>query len=112
MLGVERGEYSFGLPAGNIGPCEPVAEAASRELLEETGLHVNADELIEILDAVEPSAGRRVVTYYANDPGGSLAPQDQNVRAALWLGWPTLLEGKKSIIYDKDKQSKSRRRFA
>ncbi len=81
------GVYSF--PGGRVELGERLAEAAARELLEETGL---AAEFIGFLDHVEPIAreGARVRTHYiiaafaARWTGGEPAPGEE-LDAFAWV---------------------------
>ena len=55
------GRVNRGLPAGNVEADEPLAEAARRELAEETGYEAAA---VEFLVAHEPSNGLLDATYH------------------------------------------------
>jgi ADP-ribose pyrophosphatase YjhB (NUDIX family) len=41
-----RGKYPWGLPGGGLQPGESLEECLEREVLEETGLHVEAERLL------------------------------------------------------------------
>lgn len=78
LLMVRRGhEPSLGkwsLPGGRIEPGESPGQAAAREVLEETGLHVRIGELLQTVDIWD---GRyRVHDYSATVTGGELRAGD------------------------------------
>jgi 8-oxo-dGTP diphosphatase len=65
-----RGKWVF--PGGKIEPFESIREAAEREILEETGLHVVVDEQIGAFEIIRPPDEHRVIIYsWAVPVGGT-----------------------------------------
>jgi len=71
--GHEPGLGTWSLPGGRIEPGESAAEAALREVREETGLHVAVGELLLTVDL---SGGYRVHDFAATVVGGELRAGD------------------------------------
>jgi len=71
----ERGKWT--LPAGFVDAGEDPARAAERECLEETGLNVQVNSLIDVLYGLEHPRGAHIVIFYrAGIVSGSLMPGD------------------------------------
>jgi 8-oxo-dGTP diphosphatase len=71
----QRGLWS--LPAGFVDAGEDPARAVERECLEEAGIQVEAEELLELLSGQEHSRGADILLVYrARVVGGELHPGD------------------------------------
>lgn len=94
VLLIERGwdpyEGHWALPGGHLDPGETSREAAARELLEETGVHVAADQLHEVGTWDQPGRDPRgpysTTAYRAVVPAGTTATGQDDARQASW--WP------------------------
>jgi ADP-ribose pyrophosphatase YjhB (NUDIX family) len=65
------------LPAGFVEGDEDPRETAARECLEETGLEVRIDDLLEVIHGREHSSGATIVIIYTGEVlGGQLDAQD------------------------------------
>ena len=68
------------LPGGHVDPGETVAQAAVREVREETGLQTTLDRLVGIYSAPRwHRGGDNVVLFAATHASGDLAPQESEV---------------------------------
>lgn len=73
------------LPAGFVNGGEDPAEAAARECLEETGLHVRVTRVLDVVAGREhPRGADFVIVYHAELLGGELRPDD-DADAAEWF---------------------------
>jgi len=74
------------LPAGFIDGGEDPAEAAARECLEETGLNVRVNGILDIISGREhPRGADFIIVYHAEVIDGELTPAD-DADAAEWFG--------------------------
>lgn len=73
------------LPAGFVDAGEDPILAAERECLEETGLKVKVNGLLDVLAGLEHPRGAHIVIFYsANIVSGNLSPGDDADRAAFF----------------------------
>lgn len=93
VLAAPRRGYprAFGLPGGKVEPGETPAEAAARELFEETGYLVAPGELQEVFRRPFPQGD--VVTLRALDLPEPPEPVDPREGVPAWVTWSTLLSG-------------------
>ncbi len=86
VVAVTRPEGGFALPGGGVEPGESFAEAAARELHEETGLRVQS------LESLFVQRGERAVgAFLGRGPRGHLRSSDEGV--ALLVAPERLLRG-------------------
>jgi 8-oxo-dGTP diphosphatase len=73
------------LPAGFVDAGEDPAEAAARECLEESGLRVRVNRVLQVVSGREhPRGADFIIVYTADVMGGELVPAD-DADAAAWF---------------------------
>ncbi|HSN75199.1 MAG TPA: NUDIX domain-containing protein, partial [Anaerolineae bacterium] len=82
---VDPGRGLWALPAGFVEVDELPHEAAAREALEETGLHVEIGDLLRIRRMTNPAKPGLLLTYSGLVIGGHLQAND-DVSEARWFG--------------------------
>lgn len=76
------GMGKWACPAGFVEHDEPPADAAVREVLEETGLHADITRLIEVFPRKDNGLADIVIAYEATVTGGTLQAADDAADAA------------------------------
>jgi ADP-ribose pyrophosphatase YjhB (NUDIX family) len=82
---VDPGRGLWALPAGFVEVGELPHEAAAREALEETGLHVEIGDLLSIRLMTNPDKPGLLLTYRGRAVGGQMQAND-DVSDARWFG--------------------------
>jgi mutator protein MutT len=80
LLGKRNKDPQLGswiLPGGKIQAFESIAQAAARELQEETGLEVEVQNQFRVYEIIKPPDEHRIIIYsWARVCGGCLTPAD------------------------------------
>jgi 8-oxo-dGTP diphosphatase len=95
LRGQPPAEGVWAIPGGSVELGETLQAAAEREVLEETGLHVRAGEIIYTFEAIQRDEAGRVKFHYVIidllaeplDPAQPCCAAD-DVRDAGWFTWP------------------------
>jgi ADP-ribose pyrophosphatase YjhB (NUDIX family) len=83
--GIDPMKGSWALPAGYVNAYEDPARAAERETLEETGLVVHVNRLVDVVGGREfENSADIVVVYQAEIVGGVLAAHDDAVEVGFF----------------------------
>lgn len=95
------GHWAF--PKGHVENGETETQTALRELLEETGMRAQISEGYRESTSYSPARGvmKEVVLYVGKISGGTLQPQPEEVRTAVFLPYPEAME---RLTYSADKQ--------
>jgi 8-oxo-dGTP diphosphatase len=56
------------LPGGGVRPFESIADAGRREILEETGLEVEVDDIIAVREIINAPDEHRLIVFSAGRP--------------------------------------------
>ena len=101
VLVVHRPRYSdWTFPKGKVDDGESLAEAALREVVEETGYHCGLGSEIGVVEYRDRSGGRKFVHYFAmNVEGGSFTP-NKEVDKIKWLATNTAAD---RLTYARDR---------
>ncbi|MCJ7632913.1 NUDIX domain-containing protein [Candidatus Bathyarchaeota archaeon] len=88
LLGIRGKEPNKGkwvLPGGGVEFLEPLSSALERELLEETGLKVKAEKIINVYELISPPDEHRVIIYWwATYRSGKIRPSSDILDVKLF----------------------------
>jgi len=76
-------ETRWYIPGGGVEYCEAMRDAATREFLEETGLHTHIDRLIDVSEGIEPETPYHgiTITFLGHIVGGLLKAENNHFSA-------------------------------
>jgi len=94
LLLIKREDLAvWGLPGGSVDPRESIAQAAVREIQEETGLLIELERLVGIYSLPNWHSGSsHNVLFAGHAVGGKLHPQEREVLAAQFFALDELPE--------------------
>ena len=81
----EPGRGRWSLPAGFVDAGEDPLRAAERECLEETGLIVKIDGLIDVLSGHEHAHGADIILFYRGEIVGGVLVAGDDVDSAMFF---------------------------
>lgn len=84
--GIEPMRGYWAMPAGFMDYDEDPASAARREVLEETGLHVHIDSLLEVIYTPDDGGLADIVIVYAASINGGTLQADDDADDVAWFG--------------------------
>lgn len=86
------------LPSGYVAPQEPIEDAASRELFEETGVQAEVEGVIGIRNRISPADNNLLIIFRMGDPEGEPRPDESEVDAARYFT-PEEIEAADDVIH-------------
>lgn len=88
---IDPGKGKWALPAGFVEYDEAPLDAAIRETLEETGLHIEIDRLLEVFPKRDDGLADIIIAYEGHVVGGTLQAAD-DAADARWFSADELPE--------------------
>lgn len=93
--GKEPNKGKWSLPGGAQDTGETVMEAASREVLEETGLYIKDTQIIDVVDSITKDDNGKVLYHYTLIEIGALwhdgePKANSDAEEVMWAGVETL----------------------
>ncbi|MHB1458676.1 MAG: NUDIX hydrolase [Armatimonadota bacterium] len=87
--GREPSKGKWSIPGGRVEWGEPLIDAVKREVLEETGLQIEVENVAGVYDLIIPAGDEIeyhyvIIDYYATNVGGELAADD-DASEARWV---------------------------